>query len=201
MSLDTPPSTSKGRRTAKYVIWAAIGLLVLLIVTNSGGSDEPSNTTVAAPLTTPVTTMRTTTTMATTTTIRLPGIGDPVRDGNFEFIVHSVSQPATPPDTFEEPVGTWVQVELSVTNIKNDQQSFFSTNQTLVVNGAEYVAAFTLDSMFDINPGLSTTVTLLFDVPPAVLQAQSVQVELHDSAFSGGVEFPPWAGHSVYAAV
>ena len=81
----------------------------------------------------------------------------PVRDGNFEFVVHRVGEPTAQPDTFEEPLGIWVLVELSITNIKNDPQTFFASNQRLLVNDAEYEAAFALDAMVDLNPGLTFT--------------------------------------------
>lgn len=137
------------------------------------------------------------TAMSTTpTTARVPGVGDPVRDGNFEFVVHRVGEPVTEPNTFEEPLGIWVVVELSITNIKNDPQTFFASNQRLIVNGAEYEAAFALDSMVDLNPGLTFTTSVLFDVPSSVLNARQTQVELHDSMFSGGATVravPAWA--------
>lgn len=86
-------------------------------------------------------------------------------------------------------------VELSITNIKNDPQTFFASNQRLIVGGAEYEAAFALDSMVDLNPGLTFTTSVLFDVPLSVLGERTVQVELHDSMFSGGITvqaIPDW---------
>ncbi len=44
---------------------------------------------------------------------------------------------------------------------------------------------FEADAVFDeINPGNSTTGTIVFDVPD---ESTIVDAELHDSAFSGGV--------------
>ncbi len=142
-----------------------------------------------------------TTRASTTTTV--PGIGDPVRDGSFEFVVHYVGEPETPPDTWEEPLGVWVVVDLSVKNVKDSPQTFGAYNQKLIVREAEYEAAFAVDGSVSINPGLGTTSRILFDVPPSVLSARSAQVELHDSMFSGGVTVtvtPEWIEFTTQAS-
>ncbi|MDE0168321.1 MAG: DUF4352 domain-containing protein [bacterium] len=176
-------STSQGtRRIAKQVIWSLVALFVIFFIANanSGGSDERGAATDPVPTTRPVTTTATTTTVA--------GIGDPVRDGNFEFVVTRVYQPPTV-DAFDDPLGVWVAVDLSVANVKNDPQNFSATAQALIVGGAEYESSWTMESdMFlNVNPGLSVDTTLFFDVPDTVLSARSVGIELHDSSFSGGV--------------
>lgn len=139
----------------------------------------------------PTTTRASTTTAATTTT--LPGVSGTVRDGSFEFTVHRVGDPAIPPSG--EPLGMWVEVELSVTNVKDDPKSFSAYNQHLVIGDAKYDGAYAADSYVDLNPGLGITTSIMFDVPPSILTARTVQVEVHDSMFSGGATVtvtPDW---------
>jgi hypothetical protein len=83
-------------------------------VTTSEG-EAPGDTTTIAPETT--TTARET----TTTQADLLGIGDPVRDGKFEFIVTGIEEPGKiydPEDVLEdEVVGEWFIVFMTVENI------------------------------------------------------------------------------------
>ena len=165
------------KRRHKLVAIAAVALIVIGIAAAcSDTSTEPQ-------------------TAATTTT--QPGIGDPVRDGNFEFVVTRIYEP-TKVEGFDKPLGVWVAVDLTVANIKDDQQSFSSTDQILIVTDAEYESSLTLDSdvYLSVNPGLNTDTTVYFDVPEKVHEATTVTVELHDSMFSGGIRVvavPDWA--------
>ena len=165
------------KRRHKLVAIAAVALIVIGIAAAcSYTSTEPQ-------------------TAATTTT--QPGIGDPVRDGNFEFVVTRIYEP-TKVEGFDKPLGVWVAVDLTVANIKDDQQSFSSTDQILIVTDAEYESSLTLDSdvYLSVNPGLNTDTTVYFDVPEKVHEATTITVELHDSMFSGGIRVvavPDWA--------
>ncbi len=157
-------------------------LLLFLVVLTACGDFEQSATDQPA-----------TTRASTTTTV--PGIGDPVRDGSFEFVVHYVGLPETPPDTREEPLGVWVLVEVSVANVKDDPQTFLADEQRLIVAGAEYESAYATNSPVSINPGLGTDSSMLFYVPLSVLDTTVAQVRLHDSFLSGGVTVtvtPDW---------
>ena len=118
-------------------------------------------------------------------------IGSEVRDGKFAFVVDSVERQT---NWYGEPKprGQWVIASVSITNIGNEPQSFFVSNQKLIDSaGREYAADGTAaiymdqESMaIDLGPGLSLTVKIPFDVPPGATLSSLV---LHDSAFSSGV--------------
>jgi hypothetical protein len=120
-----------------------------------------------------------------------PGIGAPVRDGKFEFVVLSVDQSKTAgsaddPSTAQ---GEYINVHLSVKNTGNEAQSYYASNQKLIINGKKFDAASIMGAPGDgnnLNPGLGIDSTVVsFDVPAG---AAPDAVELHDSAFSGGVK-------------
>jgi hypothetical protein len=124
--------------------------------------------------------------------------GSAVRDGKFEFRVlgvataKTVGDPGGNPYMQETAQGTFVVVTVSVTNIGNEPQSFFATNQKLIdAQGREYEPSSKADLYInedalgtDINPGNSIQVRLAFDVPPGTAVSA---LQLHDSMFSGGV--------------
>lgn len=125
----------------------------------------------------------------------IPGLGTPVRDGKFEFVVTEVETGLTEIGegfTREEPQGQFVLVHLTVTNIGDGAQSFFDGNQKLVddrgrTHETSSAAMWLEDNdlwVNDINPGNTVEGVLLFDIPE---DATPAQLELHDSAFSGGV--------------
>jgi hypothetical protein len=79
---------------------------------------------------------------------------------------------------------------MAVTNIGNEAQTFFATNQKLTAAGREYeadgvVAMWTDSSNMEINPGNSIAAVASFDVPVGTVRQT---ISLHDSAFSGGVD-------------
>ena len=101
------------------------------------------------------------------------GIGKPVRDGKFEFIVHSWD-------------GTTAQ--LSVTNISDRPYSLAMSSQYLFdEQGRKFEPEFdwTSDLAFaDLNPGQTVSGALSYILSGAV----GDHLELHDSMFSGGVD-------------
>lgn len=125
-----------------------------------------------------------------------PGIGDAVRDGKFEFTVTKVAEPVS--ELGDEYLSTTAQgeflvVHLTIENIGNEAQSFFGDNQKLVDTqgrtfSADTTAAIYVDdasSMYaEVNPGNTMKGVVVFDVPTGTVPAS---LELHDSAFSGGV--------------
>lgn len=126
----------------------------------------------------------------------LPGVGDSVRDGKFEFTVTQV-EPGVQEigDEFlsQEAQGQFVLVHLTVENIGNESQYFDGNNVTAYDAknrefAADTEAAIYLDDsnsfLNEINPGNSVKGVVVFDVPADVKLSQ---LELHDSAFSGGV--------------
>jgi hypothetical protein len=79
-------------------------------------------------------------------------------------------------------------VHFSVKNIGNEADGYYASNQKLIVNGKKFDAVpltGTPDDGDNINPGLGIVSTAVsFDVP---VGAARDGIELHDSAFSGGV--------------
>lgn len=127
-------------------------------------------------------------------------IGQPVRDGKFEFTVTSFSCGTTSvgdnPYLTKQAQGQFCILNLNIKNIGDKAQSLFSGNQKLLNGNTQFSADDTAtfynqpsgssSTWFnDINPGNSVSGSIVFDVPKDVTPTQA---ELHDSAFSGGVK-------------
>lgn len=125
------------------------------------------------------------------------GIGDPVRDGKFEFTVTEVETGvAELGDEFlgETAQGQFVLVHVTVENIGDESQYFDGDNVTAYdADGREFSAdtsaAIYLDEsnsfLNEINPGNKVEGIVVFDVPEGVTLTR---LTLHDSLFSGGVD-------------
>jgi hypothetical protein len=126
----------------------------------------------------------------------LPAMGEPANDGQFEFVVNSLKCGATEVGDgmfSEETTGQFCMLDLTITNTGDDAQYLASDAQKLIDDqGREFDYAFDAtfandtDSPFleEINPGLTLEVVFVFEVPT---DANIIEAELHDSAFSGGV--------------
>lgn len=124
------------------------------------------------------------------------GIGTPVRDGKFEFTVTEVQPGVTEiGDEYfgEQAQGQFVLVRLTASNIGDEAQTLFGDNQTLVDEQGREHSANTMAALYlddndtfanEINPGNTVQGTIVFDIP---VDAVPASIELHDSAFSGGV--------------
>ncbi|MFI7353616.1 DUF4352 domain-containing protein [Streptomyces avidinii] len=131
---------------------------------------------------------------AVTDSGRLPGVGEPVRDGKFEFTVTRL-QPGVGNiggAYGQDAQGQFLLVHMTVKNIGDRAQTFDGADQKLIDrNGSEYsadtAAALYLDGsesfLQQINPGNVVDGIVVFDVPKG---AEPVRMELHDSMFSGG---------------
>ena len=80
---------------------------------------------------------------------------------------------------------------MTVQNIGDEAQFFMESDQTLLIDAKEFSADSTATYMHnsdgmitEINPGNAITITVVYDVPAG---SQADAIELHDSAFSGGV--------------
>lgn len=118
------------------------------------------------------------------------GMGQAVRDGEFEFVVESVYESGEA--TLPQPRGTWMVVAMTVGNTGKEPQSFFVQNQKLIDTAGREFKADTMASyrinddssmVLNLGPGFSIRARVPFDVPPGTVPAR---VELHDSAFSAG---------------
>ncbi|WP_369253320.1 DUF4352 domain-containing protein [Geodermatophilus amargosae] len=124
------------------------------------------------------------------------GIGQPAADGDFQFVVNGVDCSQTQiGDQYlsTQAQGQFCIVDLTISNIGSEAQSFFGDNATLFnAQGqkfsADTEATFYLDnadSLYEeVNPGNTLNSKVVFDVPAGMVPSS---IELHDSAFSGGV--------------
>jgi Domain of unknown function (DUF4352) len=115
------------------------------------------------------------------------GIGVPVRDGKFEFVVLSVDRSKTI-GSVDDPTtaqGEFINVHLTVQNTGNEARSYLARNQHLVVKGDELNAITTSGDGDNLSPGTMINTVVSFDVPAGTTPDV---IDLHDSTTSGGAE-------------
>jgi hypothetical protein len=180
-----PQQPRRARRGCLYVFLGVVGVLVLLvIVAVAVGSHNGTKTG-----TTPATPGGTQTTLA--------GIGDPVRDGKFQFTVTKITHVKRVGNSLlgQNAQGEYTILHVTVTNISSVAQTLDDSAQYVYdSHGRKFSADSTADiyangssnSVFfnSINPGNSVHGKIAFDLP---VGDTAVKAELHDSAFSGGV--------------
>jgi hypothetical protein len=177
---------------------AASGATTSTTEASESTSTAPDDTTTSTGVTTTQPQTTTSTAPPTTTTTpaeEQPGIGDPVRDGKFEFVVTEIEQPGDsydPDDVLEDEAnGVWLIVHMTVENIGAEAQTFFADNQQMLWNDVKYEASgFTWNgtNIEELNPGIKLDAIVMFDVPETIPEGGvGTVLELHDSAFSGGV--------------
>jgi len=123
------------------------------------------------------------------------GLGQPVHDGQFEFVVGSVQcgRPAVgQAPLVERADGQFCLVELTVKNLESTPRIFMDADQkafnlagmsyTTDPSAANYVNE--QEMPMDVGPAQRVTVTIVFDIPT---DEKLTGLELHDSPFSGGV--------------
>lgn len=131
--------------------------------------------------------------------VRLPGIGDPARDGKFEFVVSRVdcSHAAIGKERLERTAkGRFCVISLTVRNITAEDSQYFLGHAQKVFAADDtsygYDELASIYASQDIQPfahklnaGESMKVKLVFDVPRTT---KLTTLELHDSLLSGGTE-------------
>jgi len=123
------------------------------------------------------------------------GFGDPVRDGQFEFVVHSVACGARSVGqgiARKRSLGQFCLVALAVENTGTEGRTFGGGSQYLFDHAGKRHDP-DLDATIrhgdgrllstHLNPGQRLVGTLVYDVPDPIDPAR---VELHDAPFSGG---------------
>ncbi|MBY8870498.1 DUF4352 domain-containing protein [Micromonospora sp. PLK6-60] len=125
-------------------------------------------------------------------------LGQPARDGKFEFTVKSAKCGVAKLGTSTlgaKAQGQFCLVTMTVKNIGKEAQMFDGGSQkAYAADGTEYSAdggaaiyanqnAETF--LNDINPGNQVSGVVVFDIPKNV---KLTKLELHDSPFSGGVD-------------
>ena len=123
-------------------------------------------------------------------------LGTAVRDGQFEFTVTKVQAGVAKigSDMFgEKAQGQFVLVHVTVENIGDEAQYFSDSDQKVQdAKGREFsadtgAALYVEDNdvfLNEINPGNTVKGVLVYDMPK---NTRPASIELHDSAFSGGV--------------
>jgi hypothetical protein len=171
----------------RFILLALIALIIIIVVisTRSGGSGSSSSSTSGG------------SSAWGAASAKAAGLTTPVRDGKFEFTV--TGQDCAQNSVGTAGVGTKAQgvfciVSLSVKNIGNQAQTLIASSQyAFNASGQKYStddsAEIYLDSsntwVNQINPGNTVQGKLVYDVPVGTKLTKS---ELHDSAFSGGVD-------------
>jgi len=169
-------------------------ILVLILLAAIGGASGSNKTANNA-----TTTSKTSTTTAKKSTAQTAKIGEPARDGKFEFVVQSVQcnvmSVGDNPYLTKTPQGQFCLLDVTVKNIGNEKQSLFSENQKLMDSSNKQYSADDQATIYaapnsatwysDINPGNSVEGKIVFDLPKSVTPTIA---ELHDSAYSGGVK-------------
>ncbi|MGC9669342.1 DUF4352 domain-containing protein [Planosporangium sp. 12N6] len=124
-------------------------------------------------------------------------LGQPARDGQFEFTVRSMAcdRPTVGDQLFHKAAqGRFCLVTVDVRNVGTRPRSLSGGNQIATGPGrvayrndvlAELYANRNTKTFYEnISPGNSVTGTLVFDIPTG---ARITALELHDSRFSRGV--------------
>ena len=103
------------------------------------------------------------------------GTGDEVRDGNFAFVVNGVRTTdvvADPefPELNATADGEYVIVDLSVTNVSAEQQTFIASFNTLSDGTTEFEVdedawLYVGNTVTDVGPGQTIETAVVFDVP------------------------------------
>lgn len=183
-----PQEPKKKKGKLKWVLIILAVLVLIIAISSAGGGSDDSESASSG-----------TTTSQPEETEQQAGMGEPVRDGKFEFVVNDVQAGVTtigPEMIAEQAQGQYIIVNMTVTNIGDEAQSYSSSNAKLFdAQGREFssdswasslVADTTASGIYDeINPGNSAQVAVVFDVP---VDAQPATLKLQDSMFSGGVE-------------
>jgi hypothetical protein len=121
-------------------------------------------------------------------------LGQPVKDGSFTFVVHSVKcgMKTSGGQLPSKPQGEFCAVNVTVTNHGTKAQLFDAFEVKGFIAGSKYDADAGASAMANpntdtflnsINPGNSIKAIVLIDVPAG---RQLETVELHDSLFSAG---------------
>jgi hypothetical protein len=167
----------------RFILLAVIALIVIIVIATSGGDENGSSSPTGG--------------SSSGGSADAVGLNQAAQDGKFEFTVTGVdcsknTLGADPVAT--QATGVFCLVNVSVANIGDEAQTLDSTSQYgYDAAGKKYStdteAAFYLenggDTLFEqLNPGTSVDGVLIFDVPAGT---QLTKLELHDSAFSGGV--------------
>ena len=199
-----PTTTTKKHHFGRLAAILVAAVVVISIISNAigGGKTSSTSATTVAPTGnagSSATTGASATTAAPATTA-VPGVGTKVYDGDFAFVVNSLTCGASAAVAvndggFGESVPAGAQeclVAMTVTNDKSQAQTFFDSNQYAYDAQKRQFSADTTGAIYlkgdqdatQVNPGVTINAVVPFQIPA---NDAIVKLELHDSAFSSGV--------------
>jgi len=116
-----------------------------------------------------------------------------------EFVVKDVKRAQTVGDPADAAAsakakGEFIIIEMTVRNISNETQTYFTGSQKLIAGGTHYGDSTDAELYLpnseltsQINPGSTIDTAVAFDVPPGTAPDA---LEVHDFAFSPGATVP-----------
>lgn len=178
-----------GGVAAALVVGIGIGLTVGAVSNDEDGSANASTVQSSKPVQYPtVPPVRTSNQPA----ISAAGIGQPVVDGPLQFVVDGVRRAQSIPDKYtpEAPQGEFFIVDMTITNVGNQQAEYRSQYQQLIVDGQMLafadMATYKLTDQqikVQLNPGIRIVTSVAFDIPAGT---QPDSLEVHEDDFSTG---------------
>ncbi|MGW9567554.1 DUF4352 domain-containing protein [Rhodococcus hoagii] len=205
-----PSAPQPPQKKSKKWPWivGAIAAVVVIGAVSGGGDDEKKTVTAPAPAdvaavggatpaaSAPASAPEPAPAPAPAPKKTVPGMGTPVRDGKFEFVVTDVatglSTVGDNPFLTEKAQGQFVIVTMTVQNTADkpkglspsDQEMYDTQGRKFTADTMAGIALGSDVSVWDeINPGNKVTMKVVFDMPADAVPAE---IELHDSMFSGG---------------
>lgn len=191
-SAEAPKPKKKNWFVRHKVLTVVIVIVLIAVIAGAGGSsDTASNST--------STDNSSTNNAENTQADAMAKIGEPARDGKFEFVVKGIECGKKSVGTNEyltkTPQGQFCLLTVNVKNIGDEPQTMFADNQYLFnaegqkssADGEATIYAGGTNStwMNEINPGNAVEGVIVFDIP---VGQTPVTAELHDSALSDGVK-------------
>lgn len=178
------------KKFIKYGLLGFVGLILIVAVAGGGSSDDSSST---------ASNGESQVTRQEDAPASTASIGDPVRDGKFEFVIDAVEcgldeiVTSAEFNLSETPQGEFCVMDLTVSNIGDEAQSFSYDDQKVFnAEGLTFspdtstISLENNDAVFEqINPGNKIQVQVVYDVP---VGETPTKAELHDSFLSDGVE-------------
>jgi len=182
------PKDQKNWFARHKVMTVILGLILVIIIGSAASGGDKTKTSSSS------------NSKSDTKTATTGKVGEGVRDGQFEFVVKSVTcGKASVTDSSgyitKTAQGQYCMMDVTVKNIGNKQQYFSESDQKLLNAGGQQYSADSSATLTNsnnsdallaqINPGNTVEGILVFDIPK---DQTPVTAELHDSSFSGGVK-------------
>jgi hypothetical protein len=183
----------------RHKILSVIGVIIIIAIIASaagGGSKKNAATTASSG-----SSSNSSSSSKSATTV---GLNQEADDGSFGFTVTGIDCGQTtitaPSNQYETATaqGQFCVLHFTIKNIKDKSQSYDSSTQYVYsVTGTQYVPSTDIEAQIAandgsncpddpaVNPGVSMTCSVAFDVPAGTTPAYAM---LHDSSLSGGVK-------------